>query len=186
MSSYGAIISFGILLISVFPFIFGYLYTMMNYQNMVNDLISTKYDIERSRLKTSIRILANSSNWSDPTHLNISILNNGDSSIWIKDFSKISLILVYYSHGDKIISFIPYDQSQVGGAYWYVVNITDDKLGYEVTNPINLTIGSGAWDSNEIINIQIVLDPSLARDANSNYIIIVSTPDGFTDYVGGK
>lgn len=181
MGSYGGILVMGLLFISVIPMMISYVYILLNYQEMMHTLITQELNNEREKIRSSIEIINDNMTWINDTVLRIPVLNNGDNSIYSRDLKYVNVILEYYSNGNKVSIIANFNQVGSNNTdYWKIYRVYDESLGYEVLNPIRVNESniSGAWDSNEIMIIEVHLSPLQPRDNSTSYIVVVSSPDG--------
>jgi|Deesub1362A_J573_1020465.scaffolds.fasta_scaffold00003_74 hypothetical protein len=188
MGNYGAILVIGVLMISIFPFFLNYIDTQTSLQQDLKTVIARDIINEKEKLYSSIEINRTSISWIDNTTFEMSILNNGKESIFLRDFRYITIVVTYYTNGVKRSAFIPYNQSGTKGNtdFWVVVSAYDVDIGREILNPVNLSDSpSGAWDPNEVLKIRIYLSTRYPRDSLTEYLIVFTLPNGCSDVAVG-
>jgi len=148
--------------------------------NIVNDGVLELNDIYRlqfSKLQDQVRtrIAITNTIVESTTILRVNVTNLGATSIRVKDFVKMDVILTYISENSSPITvWLAY--SPTGGDVWYIDKVfTGDKEG-DILNPISVENQTGLWDPGEIIEIKLNLTTPI--NASRGYGIVIVLPNG--------
>ncbi|MDF2954558.1 hypothetical protein [Candidatus Alkanophaga liquidiphilum] len=135
----------------------------------LNCAVKEMQSLKGEQMRTKIEI--SDVNISSNTDMNVTINNTGEERI--REFSKMDVIVSYYSQRGKEVRWLPYTQSTPPkNDTWAVVKIRPDEM-----NP-------GILDPAEALNIWIRLSSPL--DTNKSGWLVVATPNGVktSSYLG--
>lgn len=185
MGSYGIITSLAVISIATLPLIWAIYQLSINAQTYTLESINKLSQLNESE-KVDIKFINNSIQWINTTVLRIKVLNKGAKGIHFNQFKHMTLIIDYISSGERIIKYIPYNQSGQEEC-WKIIDAYQNGYTIELANPLRILSNkvTGIWDPGEVVTIEIRLNPSKGIDTNTTYTITLSTLDGvYTMYRG--
>jgi len=113
----------------------------------------------------------------DGHEIYINMTNVGESSVPVKDFKFIDVIVVYRDvSGDVKVLWVPYEsQPDQTSDCWFVNGVFVDNRSGDIINPIRIsnTGWSGLWDPGETVEIVIYLNDQVSPE-NVIFVLICS------------
>lgn len=172
----GALISCLLILTIISAFLDMNFRSLLTINNLLQGMLSTVIE----KLNTRIEITNVSIDPLDSSLLYANVTNEGSTSIPVKEFDEIDIIVVYVNSSNaKIITRLSYDPTGAGTDVWYVKRVLTNFREGEILNPMNFTSEEGLWDPCETLEIVMKLRYSL--DASRGFIVVIALPNGIKD-----
>ena len=141
------------------------LFAMEKIQALVNDAIRIRERTIMESLKIDDVFINTTSG-----EVFVNVTNTGETPIWADSLSKIDLIMVYKAAGTIKTLWVPYSQEGANPPFWRIRRALVDPV-----NHLNLNDGGrGAWDPQEVIEIEI----SAGEVPEEFVYVIMCTPSG--------
>lgn len=176
----GITVSTLILSILIFTLILSSLNVDIRNTLISNDLLQKKVNQILKKLNSKVEINSVIVDSLDSSILYVNLTNSGTTSVHVKEFSNIDIIIVYTNvNNTKIIARLTYEPSGEGINIWYVKRVLTNGRESEILNPMNFTSGQGLWDPNEVLEITMKLMYSL--NVSKGFTIVITLPNGVKD-----
>lgn len=135
-------------------------------RSMISTSETSKYALkQRSESRISSVVLKG-------TLLLFNVTNTGATSVRVKDFPKIDLVVVARSNGAATVLRLNYSKSLSTGS-WTVKRVFSVNGASEIINVISVADDTGLWDPGEKLEVEA----KLPKPIESVYLIFV-LPDG--------
>jgi archaellum component FlaF (FlaF/FlaG flagellin family) len=107
--------------------------------------------------------------------LRINVTNIGGTSIMVKDFDHMDLIVSYNDGSSDQNEWLTYDQTETADSYWSINRVFFRNQNSDLINPIKLSGDiRGGWDPDETLELYIDLNAVI----NSFDYLTLVTPAG--------